>query len=565
MNNWRLPTKAQIKAIPHFFSPLEKKLFVGFFVLFVIAFAWAAIIVDRQFSTEIPARGGSFSEGVVGSPLKINPLLAISDVDRDLVDLVYAGLMRADGKGGLEPELAESFTLSEDGLTYTFVLKEGLRWHDGESVTAEDVLFTINRVKNPAIGSPKRANWEGVEVTLIDNRTIEFVLRRPYAPFLENTTLGILPQHVWSELTPEEFNLTERNLSPIGAGPYQFENFKKRQNGTITSYTLSSFDEYLPHEPYLRKITFYFYPNSAELIDAYNSGDIDAIRAHPENVDQVKSLDALTRITLPKIFTVFFNESNSSVLEDKAVREALDLAIDRDALIEAAVKGYAVPQELPLFIDAPDLIATSSPDRAREILEDAGWELAEGGIREKTSKNNSTLLGFTLSTSNNPELIATAEELKRQWEALGASVNIQILELADLEQTRIRPREYEALLFGQIVGFNPDPYAFWHSSQRNDPGFNITLYANPSIDSVVQTIRQNITAEERQEAYYEFAQELMTDRPGIFLYSPVEMYLIDERIKGNDTERITLSAERFSAIEDWHRNTQHIWNIFLGR
>lgn len=563
MANWRLPTKAQVKALPHLLSPRERQLFVVFFVIFLIAFTWTAILIDRKYSTLIPANGGSLHEGSIGSPLKINPLLAISDVDRDLVDLVYAGLMRADGNGGLQTELAERYELSEDGLVYTFTLKENLYWHDGKRVTAKDVVFTINKVKTPAIGSPRRANWEGVEVRLVDDRTVEFVLQRPYAPFLENTALGILPEHIWESLTAEEFNLTDRNLSPIGAGPYKFENFKKRQNGTITSYKLKPFKDYLPHSPYLRKITFSFFPNTNDLISAYNSGKIDAMRVGPENIDRVESVKDLSRITLPKIFTVFFNQENSTALANDTVREALDLALNREALINAAVNGYAVPQHLPIFIDQVDFSATGSTTAALALLEDDGWEKGEDGLLSKTIKNNTTPLAFTLSTSNNSELVATAEELKRQWEDLGARVDIQLLELTDLEQTRIRPRQYEALLFGQIVGFHPDPFAFWHSSQRNDPGFNISLYANPSTDSIVENIRRNITPEERNEEFTNFATELMADRPAIFLYSPVEIYLIDKKIRGNETQRITLSSERFTLVEEWHRNTQSVWNIFL--
>lgn len=563
MANWRLPTKAQIKALPHLLSPRERQLFVGFFIIFIAAFVWTAVLIDRNYSTLIPGNGGSLHEGSIGSPLKINPLLAISDVDRDLVDLVYAGLMRADGNGGLDTELADRFELSEDGLIYTFTLKDNIFWHDGERVTADDVVFTINKVKNPAIGSPRRANWEGVSVNLIDDKTLEFALNRPYAPFLENTTLGILPQHIWEDLTPEEFNLTDRNLSPIGAGPYKFENFKKRQNGTITSYELRPFKDYLPHAPYLRKISFSFFPNSSDLISAYNSGKVDAMRVSPENIERVESVEDLSRITLPKIFTLFFNQENSTALANAAVREALDLSLNREELINAAVNGYAVPQHLPLFIDQEGFSATGSTTAALTLLTKNGWEMGEEGILEKTSKNNSTPLAFTLSTSNNPELVATAEELKRQWEAIGARVDIQILELTDLEQTRIRPRQYEALLFGQIVGFHPDPYAFWHSSQRNDPGFNIALYTNPSTDSIVEKIRTNISEEERQEKFVDFSTELMADRPAIFLYSPVEIYLIDQKVQGNEIHRITLGSERFSHIEDWHRNTQSVWNIFL--
>ena len=228
-------TEEKIKRL---FTPSDW-LIAGVFFL-IMAYGAGVLLATTSFelSEEVPVYGGSHIEGVIGSPRFINPLLAISETDNDLTALVFGGLLRSEQDGSLSPHLAESFEVSPDGLSYTFTLKENITFHDGMPITAEDVVFTVQSAKNPEIKSPQRANWEGVEVIALDEKTITFVLREPFGLFLENATLGVLPKHLWGDLRPEEFPFSDLNTNPVGAGLYRVATVKKSASGVPTEYRL---------------------------------------------------------------------------------------------------------------------------------------------------------------------------------------------------------------------------------------------------------------------------------------------------------------------------------------
>jgi len=526
--------------------------------------------INARFSDIIPDEGGSIDEGIIGSPHFINPILAIADSDRDITALVYAGLLRPDGRGALIPELAERYEISEDGLSYTFYIRPDAVFHDGERVSADDVIFTIESAKNPIIKSPARAGWEGVEVEKIDEKTVRFWLKRRYAPFLENATIGILPKHIWKDITPEQISISELNLKPVGAGPYEVSKVLTGKGGIVVSYALKSFPEYALGEPYIRKIMLTFYPSEIELINAYERGEIDVAAAiSPQNLQKIKGRDGeIKGLDLPRIFGVFFNQNEKSIFLQKAVRQALDLSINKQQIIDEVLGGYAHEISSPIpkgsFGAMEFEKAVYDPDVAKALLEKNGWKFnAEKNIYEKIEKGRvSNQLSFSISTSNAPDLVRTADILKSSWERIGAKVEVRVFETSDLNQNVIRTRKYDALLFGEVVGRDPDPFAFWHSSQRNDPGLNIALYTSGTVDKIVEEARGIISREERAKKYEEFQKEIRSDFPSIFLYSPAFIYILPHDLLGFDTQNIVTSAERFANVSKWYFDTKYVWKIF---
>ena len=232
------------------------------------------------------------------------------------------------------------------------------------------------------------------------------------------------------------------------------------------------------------------------------------------------------------------------------------------------MQGYAQALAAPLPPGTFGALENENVSRdmkqARVLLEKAGWRKNETtGIYEKSEKNKVTReLAFSLATSNAPDLIRTANILKQNWEELGARVEVKVFEISDLNQNVIRPRKYDALLFGEVVGREPDPFAFWHSSQRNDPGLNIALYTNRKVDKLLEEVRSTVSPEERRMKYEEFQKAVTADSPAIFLYSPYFLYLIPSGLKGFETEHITVPAERFANAHKWHFETVYVWKIF---
>ena len=261
----KLPSKKEINSVFASFSKNEKIIFIGLVVL--LLFSTVAILesINKSFMIEVPRQGGSVSEGIVGTPRFINPVLANSPADRDLVALIYSGLMRQSPDGTLILDLAEKYENSKDGLTYTFTLKNNLYFQDGKPVTIDDILFTINTVKDPIIKSPYKVSWDGVNVEKIDEKTIRFTLKQAYASFLENVTLGIMPAYLWKG-SPIELN--EKNTTPVGSGPYAIKNVSKQPSGIIDSYELVPFKKFALGEPYIKNIILRFYQNEDDLIKA---------------------------------------------------------------------------------------------------------------------------------------------------------------------------------------------------------------------------------------------------------------------------------------------------------
>lgn len=529
--------------------------------------------ITSVFMTEIPARGGSLTEGIIGTPRFINPVLAISDADRDMTNLVYSGLLRPDNKGNLIPDLAEKFEVSDNGLSYTFTLKPDLVWQDGKPITVDDIIFTIQQAKDPSVKSPRRASWEGVGVEKIDDRSVLFSLEKPYVPFLENTTIGTLPKHIWKEATAEQMSFSEFNISPIGSGPYKIKKINKNSSGIATSYELISNNEFALGKPHIKNLILRFYPSEKDMVNAYIKGNIEAVSAiAPQTAEKIKKGNTnLKTLSLPRVFGVFFNQNNTAIFSQKEVRETLNLAVDKQRIIDEVFRGFGAKIDYPIpagtFGALPSEEDSFSPEKARTLLLKNGWTFNEKEkIWEKKIKRDVLRLEFSLSTSDAPDLKQTAELLKSMWEEIGAAVKIKIFEIGDLNQNIIRPRKYDALLFGEVVGRDPDPFAFWHSSQRNDPGLNIALYTNIKVDKLLEQARTISDDNERRKKYEEFQKEVVKDMPAVFLFSPKFIYLLPNHVKGTEeTESITTPSERFSQIYKWHIKMDKVWKIFVKR
>ncbi len=573
----KFPSSFEIRYVLRNFSFRKKVYFLLSAILFIVAALGLLWKIDKSLAVEIPKDGGKLEEGIIGTPRFINPLLAISDADRDLVALIYSGLLRADGKGSLMNDLEEKYEISEDGTLYTFTLKENLVWSDKEPLTSDDILFTIQMAKNPVLKSNQRANWEGVEVEKIDNKTIRFSLKRPYAPFIENMTLGILPKHIWGEIQPEQMTLTDFNINPIGSGPYQVESIAKDSNGITQSYTIIPNKKFVLGKPYIDNIILKFYPSEKKLITTYENGGVSAMGGiSPQGAGEIKrNGKELKSLLLPRVFAVFFNQNSAQIFANKEVRQALDLATDKEAIVKDVLKNFGSVLDSPL---PPGAIGASAlqekldqtpyeekSKQAIDLLEKNGWKInGQDKVREKTTKKETIRLEFNLATSNASELAQTAELLKQMWEKLNIKVNLKIFEIGDLNQNVIRPRKYDALLFGIMMGRDPDPFAFWHSSQRNDPGLNIALYTNITADKLLEDARVLSDTDKRKEKYQAFQEQIEKDIPAIFLYSPEYIYLIPKSRLGLDTDTITIPSERFTQIPNWYIEPEKVWSNFVN-
>jgi len=575
MRNFKLPKKNDIKQALSSFSKREYFVFIGLVLVLLVSTIVLLEKINKSFMVEIPMQGGSASEGILGSPRFINPVLAISDADNDLVSLVYSGLMRKDSQGNLIPDLAEKYEISNDKLSYTFILKDKLSFQDNTPVTVDDIIFTINEIKDPAIKSPIKANWDGVTVSKIDAKTIKFALKQPYASFLENTTLGILPEHLWTNSTVE---INDLNTNPIGSGPFKIASMNKQSSGIIDYYNLVPFKNFALGKPYLKNLTLHFYQNENDLMSALLNGNIDqASSLSSKNAEILKEKKYLIQTSvLPRVFGLFFNQNQNQLFTNKNVVSALNLAIDKDKIVQEVLGGYGVVIDSPI---PPNMIEyqklnkeakTSYEEnfkKAEALLAKDGWKKNAQGFLEKTTTDNKKKksiapLAFSISTGNAPELAKTAQLLKDDLEKLGAKIEVKNFEIGNLNQSVIRPRKYDALLFGEIINRESDLFAFWHSSQRKDPGLNVAMYTNAKVDKILEDAFVTTDQQTRIKKYAQFEDEINKDLPAVFLYSPDFIYVVSKNIKGLSMDHINSPSNRFSNSYLWYTKTESIWKIF---
>lgn len=575
MRAWNISVLERVSEHIRILSPGDRVLFYLFAVLVGFASLYSLYALQQTLLVEVPTYGGILKEGVLGSPRFINPLLAISDADRDLSALTYAGLMGIAGNGELTPVLAEGYTLSEDGKTYTFTLRKNITFSDGTPITAEDVVFTVQKAQNSALKSNKYADWSGVTVSSVDLETVRFTLAKPYAPFLGLTTLGILPSRLWKNVSDEEFPFSILQSNPVGAGPFKVANVSRGQSGLIESISLVANQQYVLGRPYLDGINFVFYSRAEDLANAVKNRTVESAYDVPilpttQTSDKQKS----TLMTSPyaRVFGVFWNQNEKQVYARVEVRKALSLALNRKDIIDSVLGGHATAIMGPTppggsIQQAPVTQFENPTIAAAEVLEKAGW-VYDGSTRVwtlKTSGGKQTLDNITLRTSNVPELKDVAIEVKHDWEQLGISVNIELYEPGDLSQNVIRPRKYEALLYGMVIGRDQDLYAFWGSNERNDPGLNIALYANKSVDALLESVRGFSDQKTRDSNLQKIEDIIATDYPAAFIYSPNFIYMTPVDVRGITLPQIIVPADRFATVASWYRSTDAVWPFFAHK
>ncbi|HYC79480.1 MAG TPA: peptide ABC transporter substrate-binding protein [Candidatus Binatia bacterium] len=562
----RLLPSVRRNQIPLVLESFNKRDFYALSALgLVIVLAGGFLIYNYAGKTQgnTPDYGGEIVEGLVGQPQFINPILApASSVDSDLSKVVYAQLLKFDDELNLVPDMAEELPeVSEDQKVYTMKLKPNLRWHDGQAIQADDVIFTVETIQNADYESPLRTNWGRVKVEKKDDLTIVFTLREVSASFITNFVLPIIPKHIWENTSPSNFRLSDYNLRPIGSGPYVFREIKKTSDGTIRSLTLKSNENYHEGRPYIDRITFKFYNDYDGLINAFQGREIDTLGYLPFDRKSLESNGKFNQhqFNLPQYQAVFFNLPKSAVLADKSVRQALWLSTNRENIISEVYLGYAKPAYGPILEgnlgyakEIAERTHTSTVEAA-SILDKAGWVLDQA---TNTRSKNNRRLEFNLATNNFVVNVKTAQILQEQWQQIGVTVNLIIVSPQELQQDYIRSRNFDALLFFENTGADPDPYPFWHSSQARDPGLNLSGFSNAEADRLLTTARQTSDTNVRSQNYHQFQNIITNELPAVFLNNVVYVYNVPGKLQGLDFETIIQPSERFLNVNKWYLETK---------
>lgn len=505
--------------------------------------------------------GGYYTEGLLDErPVVLNPVYTdLAEANREISGLIFSGLTRYDPiLKAFVQDLAD-LSISEDGTTYTFTVKNGIKWHDGESLTAQDVYFTYHDViqskdfQNPVL----RANFEGVEIKLVDDRTIEFDLSKSNSFFITNLNVGILPEHLLSGIPVAELPQANFNVQPVGTGPYMVDSPLEVFPDGRQRLLLTLNDDYYGEKPKIKNIRFHVYPDGESMLKEI--GTLNIISKVPKDVyESIKDSERFSFLNyeLPQYTAVFLN-MDSTILKKDKVRIALQKAIDKDQLLKIFSDKTAVDTPL-MSLDQTEWIYKPNPEEARGALYDSGYRMNENDesdpYRKDTEGENLKFVLLVRQLDENPaaaaEIDKTVDFLVDAWKQVGIEVEAQF-EIVDTFNQRIKARDYDLLLTGESLGYNFDTYAYWHSGQAGENGLNLSNYKSFTADSLIEKVRGTFDNDEKDKYLQDLAKTIATDVPAIFLYRPSYIFATDNKVKGISLMNLAFSGDRFAGIVKW--------------
>lgn len=528
--------------------------------MFLVTFILIAINFVQTKTILAPVDSGSYTEGVVGQPVFLNPVLTgQTGTDADINRLVFASLK----------DIIDTYSISDDHKVITLRIKGGLVWQDNQPLTTDDVIFTVEAIQDADTASPLYSSWKGVKVERTSEREMKITLPSPYVYF-ENIMLSLqpIPKHIYGSIPFANMKLSDYRLQPVSSGAFNFNGYQKTAIGFITKINLQRNNNFPGSHPHLDSFNFNFYETEANLIKAFNSGDVDGFAmSNAKNLSKVYIPGQIRKIRVPQYYAVFLDSQNNALLGDPSIKAALNYATDKNKVVSDVFNGYAFPVDSPIFLPNPkdnnsnngyDASAEFSIDRANQILDAAGWTMGDDGVRQIKDKLTTKRLEFGLTVYPNDSSAAAAKILQANWAQIGVKVNISSPAPADFESNILKPRNYEMLLFGNIYDENMDPFSFWHSSQKFYPGLNLSLYQSSYADSLIGSIRSEFNTDQRDQDLTALGANIKNDQPAVFLFSPYYIYVSSKTLHGFDDTYLASPGDRFTNIKNWYVRTARV-------
>jgi peptide/nickel transport system substrate-binding protein len=523
---------------------------------------------DPDIAAPQPVEGGAYTEALLGEVQRLNPILDdFNQPDQDIGRLIFSGLVRFDSRGNPHKELAESWSISADASLYTVLLRENAVWHDGEPVTADDIVYTFSKFQDEDYPGPADLHefWSEINIIRLDDRRVQFQLPEPFAPFLDYLTVGLLPDHLLRGVSASALIDHPYNLRPIGTGPYKFDTFII-ENKRIVGVSLSAFEDYYFSRPFLDRVEFRLVSDAEAAYDAYENELATGISRVDEQIfDGVMEDPQLNLYTarLPKMGMLFLNLNHpiKQFLAEKTIRRALMLALNREWIIQSALGGQGV---LPIGPIMPGTWAFAEglephpydPIEAARILDDEGWELTAGaapGTDEFVRSKDDQQLSLELAHPDDPRSTEIAELVERYWENVGIQVTRVPVPAEEILSVYLEPREFEVVLteisFGRYP--DPDPYPFWHDSQT-ETGQNYSGFSDRNTSIWLEQARTTPDPSRRADLYASFQYRFLDQLPSLPLYYPVYSFAVDAQIQGVTVGPLFEPSDRFSSILEWH-------------
>lgn len=514
-----------------------------------------------------PEQGGVYTEGLVGSLGRLNPLLDWNNAaDRDVDRLLFSGLVKFDERGLPQADLAAAWGVAQDGTVYNFSIRQNAVWHDGEPVTSDDVIFTIDMMKSAGSLYPQDIKdlWSKITVTRLNDKNLKFELPEPFVPFMDYLTFGVLPKHLLESVTADQLPNAEFNIKPVGSGPYRFDHLIV-DDGQITGVVLTVSDTYYGPAPFIEQVVFRYYPTSKEALDAYRQGDVLSVsHVTPDVLGAALEEANLSFYTsrMPQMSFVLLNLNNPEVafLQNAKVRRALMLAINRPYLINSYLQGQAIIANGPIlpnswaFYDGTEQFEYD-PDAAINLLKGEGYVIPAGGgdVRSKEG----VALSFTMMHPDDLVHASIAKTIQEEWAAVGVGVQLQAVPYDTLVLDSLASRAYQAALVDLNLSRtpDPDPYPFWHQAESTG-GQNYSQWDNRAASEYLEQARVTADYTLRARLYRNFQVVFAKELPALPLFVPVYSYAVDSQVQGVQVGALYEPSDRLATFTSWYLLTR---------
>ncbi len=470
--------------------------------------------------------------GSIGDAKTLNPLLVSDSASSDIVGLVYDSLIGIDPKTLKPyPRLAESWEISEDGLQYTFHLKQNLKFHDGSPLTSEDVKFTFDKFKDPETDAPNQDSVQYLKsVENPDPYTVIFNLSKPDCSFMLTTGTPIIPKHIYES---ENINQSKFNSAPIGSGPFTFYEWKADDH-----ITAQAFGNFFSGKPHLDKIIYKIVPDNLVLTEQLSTQEVDVTGIEPDQVKRLSQNPNLNIYSYPtNTYTYLGFNLQNEFFKDKKVRQAIAHAIDKDAIVESVLFGFGETANVPMakisWAFNPNTKALSfDPVLAKKLLSEAGFTDADNdGILDKNGKPFS----FEIKTNKgNKQREKIAVIIQHYLKQIGIDVRVSYLEWPTFID-QIDNKQFDAVILGWSLGLDPDASGIWHSEKAGK--FNFISFKNENVNKILDEalIVPKCDLEKRKQLYWQFQEIIAEEQPYIFLYYSTANVGVNKKFTADDS------------------------------
>ena len=523
-----------------------------------------------------------YREGAIGRPYSVNPLAARTQVDRDLVALVFGGLVRLGPEGTLVGDMASRWTVDETGKTWVFTIRPDARWHDGTPVTSDDVVFTVDVMRDPSYTGPGAGSWREVAAIAVDARTVRFDLATPIGGFLHLATQAIAPAHLLRGVPVETLAEAPFGRTPVGSGSFTIVELDDDHavlepvTGSAPEASPVGIQSAPPPDPLatptptrrpsvamplLPRLEFTFFDAADDLAAAFRAGDVDVVSGlSPAAAAELSQVDGARPLRYPgtTLTTVILNlRPSHAELRDPAVRAALLAAIDRDAVVEAAFGGLAGRADSPIpptswaFDSAASPQTPSDPVAAANALTKAKWTKVDDRLRPPGAKEAYTVELVVLDAATNPTLHAVAEQVAADWDAIGLTVKLVEAQPGAFLSEYLREGKYTAAVIDVAIGHDPDLYPLLASSQTQTGGLNVMGLQDATLDGLLTAARKPGTDEVRKAAYTALQTQLAAGRYVLPIAFADEVVVVRDELDGPVVQPVADPSDRFWDVLTW--------------